>query len=117
MQTETFSAGSDAQNLARAEGFQQMVEAAGHEWPDGWVRGMGFVRPREDADPMQPPPTVAEIGEEYVRQIVDLSPSQRKRYLDQVRILAGVECPRLGACTGRSTGPSAASTRPTSRRG
>ena len=91
MQTETFSAGSDDQNLARAEGFQRMVEAAGHEWPDGWVKGMGFVRPREDADPMQPPPTVGEIGEEYVRQIVDLSPCQRKRYLDQVRILAGVE--------------------------
>jgi hypothetical protein len=57
MQTETFSAGSDDQNLARAEGFRRMVEAGGHEWPDGWVKGMGFVRPRQDADPMQPPPT------------------------------------------------------------
>jgi integrase len=91
MQTETFSAGNDDQNLARAQGFQRMVEAAGHEWPDGWVKGMGFVRPREDADPMQPPPTVGKMGEEYVRQIVDLSPGQRKRYLDQVRILAAVE--------------------------
>jgi integrase len=54
---------------------------------------MGFVRPRQDADPMQPPPTVAAVGEEYVRQIVDLSPGQRKRYLDQVRILASVEVP------------------------
>ena len=54
MQTETFSAGSDDQNLARAEGFRRMVEAGGHEWPDGWVKGMGFVRPRQDADPMQP---------------------------------------------------------------
>jgi hypothetical protein len=64
MQTETFGAGTDDQNLARAEGFRRMVEAAGHEWPDGWVKGMGFVRRREDADPLQPPPTVAEIGEE-----------------------------------------------------
>ena len=93
MQTETFSAGSDDQNLARADGFRRMVEAGGHEWPDGWVKGMGFVRPRQDADPMQPPPTVAAVGEEYVRQIVDLSPGQRKRYLDQVRILASVEVP------------------------
>jgi len=93
MHTETFSAGSDDQNLARAEGFRRMVEAGGHEWPDSWVKGMGFVRPRQDADPMQPPPTVAAVGEEYVRQIVDLSPGQRKRYLDQVRILASVEVP------------------------
>jgi len=95
MQTETFSAGSDDQNLARAEGFRRMVEAGGQEWPDGWVKGMGFVRPRQDADPMQPPPTVAAVGEEYVRQIVDLSPGQRKRYLDQVRILASVEVPSI----------------------
>jgi len=64
MQTETFGAGSDEQNLARAEGFQKMVEASGQEWPDGWVMGEGFVRPRADADPMKPPPTVAELGEE-----------------------------------------------------
>jgi hypothetical protein len=36
---ETFGAGSDAQNLARADGFKRMVEAAGQRWPDGWVRG------------------------------------------------------------------------------
>src|SRR3712207_95519 len=33
MQTETFGAGSDDQNLARAAGFKRMVEAAGQEWP------------------------------------------------------------------------------------
>ena len=91
MQTETFGLGSDEQNLARAEGFKKMVEAAGQEWPDGWVKGEGFVRPRADADPMKPPPTVAEIGEEYVRQVVDLSPGQRKRYLAQVRLISSVE--------------------------
>src|SRR5215212_8361422 len=65
----------------------------GTSGPMAGSRGMGFVRPRHDADPMQPPPTVAAVGEEYVRQIVDLSPGQRKRYLDQVRILASVEVP------------------------
>ena len=40
---------------------------------------------------MKPPPTVAEAGEEYVRQIVDLSPGQRKRYLGQVRTITSVE--------------------------
>ena len=40
---ETFSAGSDAQNLARADGFKRMVDAAGQRLPDGWVKGEGFV--------------------------------------------------------------------------
>jgi hypothetical protein len=52
---ETFGAGSDAQNLARADGFKRMVEAAGQRWPDGWVKGEGFVRPLDVADPMTPP--------------------------------------------------------------
>nr|MCW2727339.1 hypothetical protein [Aeromicrobium sp.] len=89
-QEETFSAGSDAQNRARAQGFKQMVEAAGGRWPDGWVRGEGFVR-AHDQDPYSPPPSFAAVGEEYVRQIVDLSPGQRKRYLSQIRVLAGLE--------------------------
>ena len=71
---ETFGAGSDAQNLARADGFKRMVEAAGQRWPDAWVKGEGFVRPPDVADPMTPPPSFDKIGEEYVRQIVDLSP-------------------------------------------
>ncbi len=49
---ETFGAGSDAQNLARADGFKRMVEAAGQRWPDGWVKGEGFVRPPDVADPL-----------------------------------------------------------------
>ena len=85
---ETFGAGSDAQNLARADGFKRMVEAAGQRWPDGWVKGEGFVRPPDVTDPMTPPPSFDKIGEEYVRQIVDLSPGQRKRYLGQLQVLA-----------------------------
>ena len=93
MQTETFGAGSDDQNLARAAGFRRMVDAAGQDWPDGWVKGEGFVRAHSTDDPMRPPPTLAEIGVEYVRQVVDLSPGQRKRYLAQVRTLATIEVP------------------------
>ncbi|HET7356415.1 MAG TPA: hypothetical protein VFJ09_07030, partial [Nocardioidaceae bacterium] len=87
-QAETFSIGSDAQNLARADGFKKMVEAAGQHWPAGWVPGEGFVRPSWEADPLKPPPRFDEIGEEYVRQIVDLSPGQRKRYLGHLKVLA-----------------------------
>lgn len=89
-QRETFSAGSDAQNRARAEGFKQMVDAAGQHWPEGWVKGQGFVRPRDDT-PWQPTPSFAVVGEKYVRQIVDLSPGQRKRYLAQISTLVDLE--------------------------
>ena len=89
-QTETFSAGSDAQNVARAEGFQKMVESAGEYWPEGWVKGEGFVRPH-GVDPRVEPPAFSAIGEEYVRQIVDITPGQRKRYLSQVSTLVSTE--------------------------
>jgi integrase len=86
-QVETFSAGSDAQNLARADGFKRMVDAAGQRWPEGWVKGEGFVRPAGESDPMKTPPRFVDIGETYVRQIVDLSPGQRKRYLGHLGVL------------------------------
>jgi integrase len=86
--SETFSVGSAAQNLARADGFKRMVEAGGERWPDGWVKGEGFVRPPDVADPLTRPPRFDEIGEEYVRQIVDLSPGQRKCYVGQLQVLA-----------------------------
>jgi hypothetical protein len=41
---ETFGARTDARNKARAEGFREMVAAAGEFWPDAWVKGR--VRPR-----------------------------------------------------------------------
>jgi len=64
-QVETFSAGTDEQNLARAAGFRKMVEAAGQQWPDGWVKGEGFVRTHTTAatgagggvDRYTPPPS------------------------------------------------------------
>jgi hypothetical protein len=65
-----------------------MVDAAGQRWPDGWVKGEGFVRPPDVTDPMTPPPSFDKIGEAYVRQIVDLSPGQRKRYVGQLQVLA-----------------------------
>ena len=65
-----------------------MLAAAGQRRPDGWLKGEGFVRPPDVADPMTPPPSFDKIGEQYVRQIVDLSPGQRKRYLGQLQVLA-----------------------------
>lgn len=68
-----------------------MVDAGGQRWPDGWVKGEGFVRGSNEGDPLRPAPCFDEIGEEYVRQIVDLSPGQRKRYLGQIGVLAETE--------------------------
>jgi integrase len=91
-QSETFAAGSDPQNASRAEGFKQMVTAAGDFWPDGWVKGAGFVRERDPADTeVSRPRSVAEVGLEYVNQIVDCSPGQRQRYRAQIRLLKTVE--------------------------
>lgn len=89
-QFEAFSAGTSEQNLARAEGFQKMVVAAGSRWPDGWVKGEGFVRPN-GGDPTAEAPAFPAIGEEYIRQIVDITPGQRKKYLSQVRVLARLD--------------------------
>ncbi|KRA93065.1 MULTISPECIES: tyrosine-type recombinase/integrase [unclassified Nocardioides] len=86
-QVETFSVGTDAQNLARADGFRKMVDAAGQRWPEGWVKGEGFVRPPGETDPLKAPPRFVDIGEEYVRQIVDLTPGTRKRYLGHLGVL------------------------------
>ena len=45
------SAPDRTRRTSRADGFKRMVEAAGQRWPDGWVKGEGFVRPPDVADP------------------------------------------------------------------
>lgn len=93
-QSETFGAGSDPQNRARAEGFRSMVAAAGEFWPEGWVKGRGFVRTLEEAEAIgsvAAPRSVQEVGLEYVAQIVACSPGQRARYKGQLRTLRAIE--------------------------
>jgi integrase len=95
-QSETFGAGTDAQNRARAEGFRSMVASAGEYWPEGWVKGRGFVRTPDAAGALgsfATPRSVEEVGLEYVAQIVDCSPGQRARYNGQLRTLRAVEIP------------------------
>ena len=91
-QNETFGAGSDAQNAARADGFKRMVEAAGNNWPEGWVKGEGFVKVRDDSAAQEiAPRLLKDVGLDYVDQIVACSPGQRKRYKSQIRVLADIE--------------------------
>jgi integrase len=92
-QSETFGAGSDQQNRARAEGFRDMVKAAGEYWPDGWVKGRGFVRESAPADVDVPVTSrmFNDVAREYVNQIVGCSPGQRARYRSQVRQLSDLD--------------------------
>ena len=95
VETFSFSVGTNEQNLARATNFMRLVDMAGQRWPDGWVKGEGFLRPHSEPDPLTKPPTFVEFGEVHVRQIVDLSPGQRKRYLGQLGVLKETEVRKL----------------------
>lgn len=91
-QNETFSAGSDAQNAARADGFKSMVEAAGNRWPEGWIKGHGFIRVHDDEQQQEAASRpLRDVGLDYIDQIVACSPGQRKRYKSQIRLLADTE--------------------------
>ena len=59
-QTETFH------EKTKARTFRQDVEDAGHQWPDGWVKGYGYVRVVEEPDAPAEPRLLTEFGREYV---------------------------------------------------
>jgi hypothetical protein len=54
-QSETFA------SEARAGSFKEDVEAAGHQWPQGWVRGEGYAA----ATSKPAGPRVAEVAKDY----------------------------------------------------
>src|SRR4051794_27953434 len=78
-QSETF------ENRRAAAKFQSRVEAHGHLWPDGWVKGRGFV----DAvvEPAETHPLL-DFGSAYVRRLTSVGPYTQTRYLQQVKSLA-----------------------------
>jgi hypothetical protein len=91
-QRETFGAGSDERNKAQAEGVLRMVVAAGESWPDGWIKGQGFVREKSHVkEPDAAPRRFHDVGLDYVNQIVGCSPGQRSRYRSQIRLLDTLE--------------------------
>lgn len=81
-QSETFTRHKEA------ERFRAAVELAGQQWPPGWTPGQGYV-PTPDPEPITPvpTPTLTEFGEQYVRELTNVSPSTRHRYLQQIRTL------------------------------
>ena len=87
-QSETFGAGSDARDPRAGRRLQEDGRGRRAAVARGLVRGEGFVRPTGETDPLKAPPRFVDLGGEYVRQIVDISPGQRKRYLGHLGVLA-----------------------------
>ncbi len=75
-QSETFVTAQ-----AAAE-FRRDVEAAGHRWPPGWVRGHGYLRPAPAVVAVPPPARhrLAEFGQEFVRTRTAIGPDTRTLY-------------------------------------
>jgi integrase len=77
-QSETF----DDRRIALK--FQAMVEANGHRWPDGWVKGFGFAtKPDEAQDEI----LFLDFASDYVRRLTSTAPDTQTKYLRQLTAL------------------------------
>jgi integrase len=65
--------------------FQAQVEANGHRWPEGWVKGVGFVSVPADPEPEVP---LLEFGTAYIRRLTSAGPHTHSTYLRQTTTLA-----------------------------
>jgi integrase len=81
-QSETFD---DRRAAAK---FQAQVEACGHQWPDGWVKGVGYAVITTDETATDQLP-LATFSAEYVRRLTSTGPDTQTRYLRQVALLVG----------------------------
>jgi integrase len=66
--------------------FAALVDANGHRWPDGWVKGYGFAAPREPDEPAPEHPLL-EFGTDYIRRLTDAGPDTQSKYLQQLTAL------------------------------
>jgi integrase len=88
-QMETFSAGTTRENRANAKAFKLQVDAAGQQWPDGWVKGVGYAELTVSAEREQAP-SFLEAGLGMIERRMGIAPSQRKRYKQQLHTLQSV---------------------------
>jgi hypothetical protein len=65
--------------------FRRDVDAAGQDWPEGWVKGVGYVEAR--AQPVTEVPFLP-YARAYVRDLTGITPATRHRYDRQVLALA-----------------------------
>jgi hypothetical protein len=64
--------------------FRRDVDAAGQDWPEGWVKGVGYVEAR--AQPVTQVPFLP-YARAYVRDLTGVTPATRHRYDRQVLAL------------------------------
>src|SRR4051794_7784775 len=78
-QAETFGTRKEAR------AFALDVEAAGHDWPDGWVPGVGYLPVSTNVQPTPSAHTsLLSFARAYVEELTDIGPDTRQRYLHQV---------------------------------
>jgi integrase len=87
-QSETFD---DRRAAAK---FQVQVEAHGHRWPDGWVKGLGFT----EHDPVVDETPLVEFGTAYIRRLTKAGPHTQTTYLKQLNRI-GVQLTELKRVT------------------
>ena len=73
-QSETFD---DRRAAAK---FQAQVEANGHRWPEGWVKGVGFATRVPTADEVP----LVEFGTAHIRRLTKAGPHTQTTYLKQL---------------------------------
>jgi hypothetical protein len=112
-QSETFD---DRRAAAK---FQAQVEANGHRWPEGWVKGVGFADQARFADEVP----LLEFGTAHIRRLTKAGPHTQTTYLKQLNRIVGQlgEIKRIGPTVQNVTsdddqerGLRAAATRPSS---
>jgi len=64
--------------------FQALVEANGHRWPDGWVKGFGFAGAPDDLADETP---FLDFASDYVRRLTSAAPDTQTKYLRQLKSL------------------------------
>ena len=81
-QSETFD------TRPAANQFRLDVEAAGHRWPDGWVKGVGYLRVEPDDEAAPETHLLAEFGHEFVTSRTGIGAHTHSDYAGQIERLA-----------------------------
>jgi integrase len=89
-QMETFAAGTTKENRANAKAFKLQVDAAGSQWPPGWIKGVGYAELVTKSE-RERVPSFLEVGYAMIERRLAIAPSQRKRYKQQLRSLGQLE--------------------------
>jgi integrase len=66
--------------------FQSQVEGHGQRWPDGWVKGVGFVDAVRDS---ALDVSLLEFGTAYIRRLTKAGPHTQTTYLKQLTRVVG----------------------------